>query len=206
MMNVKRYVDHCGEGGGTAPARPGERGDWVSVQDYETVAKQLANTEAKRAANEQALVASHKSEAKLQKMCSDGELWGRFAGYLLDNCEGELIYEESLQRWLADMLAKEEKASGKPYWHRDSPGNATDVPTVEPRQLDNLRHIRLHHWKLAEAHGLTADDITSRSVRSVEDTSRINYCRELSSYHRAIAHSLNDFFPAGDTADKDNAQ
>ena len=36
-------------------------------------------------------------------------IWERFAGYLLHNCEGFTISEESLQKWLADMLAKEKK-------------------------------------------------------------------------------------------------
>ncbi len=35
----------------------------------------------------------------------DSEDWGVFAAYLLDNCEREVIYEESLQRWVADMIA-----------------------------------------------------------------------------------------------------
>ena len=28
----------------------------------------------------------------------------RFAGYLLDHCEGEVIYEESLQYWLSESI------------------------------------------------------------------------------------------------------
>ena len=36
-------------------------------------------------------------------------IWERFAGYLLNNCEGSTISEESLQKWLADMLAAEKK-------------------------------------------------------------------------------------------------
>lgn len=35
------------------------------------------------------------------------EMWERFTAYLLNNCEGEKIYEEQLQSWLADMLAQE---------------------------------------------------------------------------------------------------
>jgi hypothetical protein len=35
------------------------------------------------------------------------EMWERFTAYLLNNCEGEEIYEEKLQEWLADMLAAE---------------------------------------------------------------------------------------------------
>lgn len=34
-----------------------------------------------------------------------GQDWGVFAGHLLDNCERQEISEESLQRWMGDMLA-----------------------------------------------------------------------------------------------------
>ena len=37
------------------------------------------------------------------------EMWERFTAYLLNNCEGEKIYEERLQEWLAAMLEKEKK-------------------------------------------------------------------------------------------------
>lgn len=43
----------------------------------------------------------------LKKEIIEGDKWGRFAGYLLDNCEGETIYEENLQYWLSEMLRKE---------------------------------------------------------------------------------------------------
>ena len=33
----------------------------------------------------------------------DNHDWGVFAGYLLDKCEREVIYEESLQRWVSDI-------------------------------------------------------------------------------------------------------
>lgn len=39
------------------------------------------------------------------------EVMERFVGYLLDNCEREVIYEESLQYWLSEMLRKEKEKS-----------------------------------------------------------------------------------------------
>jgi regulator of sirC expression with transglutaminase-like and TPR domain len=33
-------------------------------------------------------------------------VFDQFVGYLLDHCEGETIYEESLQRWLAESIEK----------------------------------------------------------------------------------------------------
>ena len=36
-------------------------------------------------------------------------VWERFAAYLLHNCEGETVYEENLQIWLAAMLEAEKK-------------------------------------------------------------------------------------------------
>lgn len=37
------------------------------------------------------------------------EVWERFVGYLLDNCETQPITEESLQKWLSDLLESEKK-------------------------------------------------------------------------------------------------
>ena len=34
------------------------------------------------------------------------KVFDQFVGYLLDHCEGETIYEESLQRWLAESIEK----------------------------------------------------------------------------------------------------
>lgn len=44
------------------------------------------------------------------KKLAEVQIWERFAGYLLDNCEGQTITEESLQAWLSDMLGKEKAA------------------------------------------------------------------------------------------------
>lgn len=40
-------------------------------------------------------------------------IYESFPGYLIDNCEGDTIYEESLQHWLADHI-KTISASAKP--------------------------------------------------------------------------------------------
>jgi DNA-binding MarR family transcriptional regulator len=38
------------------------------------------------------------------------QIWERFAGYMLDNCEGQTVTEENLQFWLSEMLRKEAEA------------------------------------------------------------------------------------------------
>lgn len=43
----------------------------------------------------------------LRVQLAEAKTMERFVGYLLDNCEGQIIYEESLQQWVAQMLAKE---------------------------------------------------------------------------------------------------
>jgi hypothetical protein len=50
---------------------------------------------------------------KLIDYVEELDVWSRFAGYLLDHCEGETIYEESLQYWLSEMLRKEKDAAAK---------------------------------------------------------------------------------------------
>lgn len=47
---------------------------------------------------------------ELEEKVKELDVWSRFAGYLLDNCEGETIWEESLQYWLSDMLKNEKEA------------------------------------------------------------------------------------------------
>lgn len=44
---------------------------------------------------------------QLKLEVKENAIWARFAGYLLDHCEGQTIYEENLQRWMAEMLEKE---------------------------------------------------------------------------------------------------
>lgn len=46
---------------------------------------------------------------KLKQEVHENAIWSRFAGYLLDNCEGQTIYEEHLQQWMAEMLEKEKQ-------------------------------------------------------------------------------------------------
>lgn len=48
---------------------------------------------------------------KLKVEVKENAIWSRFAGYLLDHCEGQTIYEESLQHWMADMLEAEKTQS-----------------------------------------------------------------------------------------------
>jgi hypothetical protein len=48
---------------------------------------------------DQRLTAAEQRNAELK-------VFDQFVGYLLDHCEGETIYEESLQRWLAESIEK----------------------------------------------------------------------------------------------------
>lgn len=50
------------------------------------------------------LACGHDTHPAVPVGVPDG-VWGRYASWLLDHCEGEVITEESLQNWLADMLA-----------------------------------------------------------------------------------------------------
>ncbi|MNR42108.1 hypothetical protein D3C85_1605870 [compost metagenome] len=52
-----------------------------------------------------------KSKTDLEAYIEGLEVMERFVGYLLDNCEREVIYEESLQYWLSEMLRKEKEKS-----------------------------------------------------------------------------------------------
>jgi hypothetical protein len=47
-----------------------------------------------------------KSLAAAEQRNAELKVFDQFVGYLLDHCEGETIYEESLQRWLAESIEK----------------------------------------------------------------------------------------------------
>lgn len=160
------------------------------------------STEIKRAGNEQALAASYRRESELQAMLTERDaLLSNIRALAFDN--GAIVYSDA-PGFIADIRDLLSAKPAKPvYWNKDSPGNATDVPTVEPRQLENLRHIRLHHWRLCEKHRRAGNDIAGRYTGNEDDSTALDFHRSLSEYHRKIVYALNDFFPAGDTADKD---
>nr|DAH57245.1 MAG TPA: hypothetical protein [Caudoviricetes sp.] len=68
----------------------------------------LGHRDARHDAAELALKAQARIE-ELEEKAKELDVWSRFAGYLLDNCEGQTIYEENLQYWLSDMLKKEKE-------------------------------------------------------------------------------------------------
>ncbi|WP_448693523.1 hypothetical protein [Pseudomonas rhizophila] len=80
-----------------------------------------------------------KAERRYERDLRNAKTCERFVGYLLDNCEGEVIYEESLQHWMAEMLAKESNQSApadKECAHRfmslaDDPRRCADCDAVE---------------------------------------------------------------------------
>ncbi len=47
---------------------------------------------------------------RLRQELIEADIWSRFAGYLLENCEKQEITEESLQYWMSEMLHKEKEA------------------------------------------------------------------------------------------------
>ena len=68
------------------------------------------------------------------------DVWEKFAGYLLDHCEGEIVSEESLQRWLHDML------------HSDYEGTAAtaSAPVADKRAAENHFEDELEraYWEM----------------------------------------------------------
>jgi hypothetical protein len=44
--------------------------------------------------------------ADAERRNAELQVYDNFVGYLLDYCEGETIYEESLQRWLAESIER----------------------------------------------------------------------------------------------------
>lgn len=83
---------------------------------------------------------------KLRAELDQAQIMERFVGYLLDNCERETIYEESLQHWLAEMLKKEKAmaASAEPakcescggWGHIETEDSAHDCPECGPSVVE----------------------------------------------------------------------
>lgn len=73
----------------------------------------LTITDLKRRINEvDALrLEAERQVGELREQLAKEAVWGRFAGWLLDHCEGQQIYEERLQYWLSEMLAHEKATS-----------------------------------------------------------------------------------------------
>ena len=66
------------------------------------------NTLEERNASQKATILSQVTKLKkANERIADLEIWERFVGYLIHNCELKVITEESLQGWLAEMLESE---------------------------------------------------------------------------------------------------
>ena len=50
--------------------------------------------------------------AEIERLKKKLSIYESFPGYLIDHCEGETMYEESLQRWLAEHVAALSKPAG----------------------------------------------------------------------------------------------
>lgn len=74
---------------------------------------------------------------------------------------------------------------------------------VDEKQLELLRKIRLYHWNEALIEQTVA---FSFSRRSNLDEAKAGQARVLSAAHFRHVQALNEFFPIGDTAERDAAK
>lgn len=71
---------------------------------------ETSNSLEERNANQKKLIERQVNEiTKLKERIKNLEIWERFAGHLLHNCEQQVVTEESLQRWLAEMVEAEKE-------------------------------------------------------------------------------------------------
>lgn len=78
---------------------------WLAERNQFMVERDALKAEVERMKT--ACTKEFESVEHLNNELTKARVWERFAGYLLDNCEGQEIYEERLQYWLSEMLAKE---------------------------------------------------------------------------------------------------
>jgi hypothetical protein len=63
----------------------------------------MATGEVKRTL-EQMNDAQKKTIIELTQKVKDMEIWERFVGYMIENCEGQVVSEENFQSWMSNML------------------------------------------------------------------------------------------------------
>lgn len=72
-----------------------------------------------------------------------------------------------------------------------------EVPTMQPYIVEGLRALRLYHWQAVLRLRSYAADADMRKSDSEHYNKRANF-------HLTQVQLLNDFFPIGDTAERDN--
>lgn len=99
------------------------------------------------------------SKPAVPQTLSDGAQY--FACYLIDNCENEVIREESVQAWLGKMLAS-------PRYHPTAPaqscGDAEQVAALAPSNTEPPRHIidaAMDVARFEYGHGVTRASIVA---------------------------------------------
>lgn len=76
---------------------------------------------------------------------------------------------------------------------------------IQVQLLDGLRLLRLDHWLRTLELRKCADDIRRSSVAK-ENANHIKYYDKRANYHLSQVQLLNEFFPIGDTAEKDESE
>ena len=75
-----------------------------------------------------------------------------------------------------------------------------NAPDLNTRNLRHLRELRLWHWQMVLRYrGYERRAETQRSPQWV-----INSHSKIANFHLGAVQALNDLFPIGDTAEKDN--
>lgn len=81
--------------------------------------------------------------------------------------------------------------------HAASGCTTEEVPTMQPYIVEGLRNLRLYHWQAVLRLRRYAKDCEAR--RSDAD-----HYNKRAVFHLTQVQLLNDFFPIGDTAERDN--
>ena len=110
MSEVKRYKGNLYYQG-FGPVKT--MADVVMASDFDAAQSELAALREELAIKAEAYQGAHMmctdlkaSLTAAEQRNAELEVWERFAGYLIDKHEGDIIYEEQLQQWLSDMLNK----------------------------------------------------------------------------------------------------
>lgn len=78
---------------------------------------------------------------------------------------------------------------------------------VEDVDLESVRQLRLYHWHLALRHRAAQQELEALATRRKSGSLKncIKTYKDTADLHLTAVQTLNQFFPIGDTAEKDNA-
>lgn len=82
------------------------------------------------------------------------------------------------------------------------PGDIMEGVAIHPETLVELRALRLWHWKECLANREIAQDARGAGSAFARDSAEFS---RRANFHLKAVQTLNDFFPAGDTAEGDAA-